>query len=64
MIKNTWRAGITAAAGTRLTHVLIRLVVNTIINYPSPKTEAAHKIRNKVKKENVVTSPGLCPVIL
>ena len=34
MIKNTQRAGITAAAGTRLTHALIRSVIYTVINYP------------------------------
>ena len=34
MIKNTYCAGITAAAGTRLSHNLIRLVINFIINYP------------------------------
>ena len=34
MIKNTYCAGITAAAGTRLTLTLIRLVINSIINGP------------------------------
>jgi len=48
MIKNTKCAGIIAAAGTRLTHTLMRFVVNSIINYPGPKTQAAHKIRYKL----------------
>ena len=33
MIRNTKRAGITADAGTRLTHALIRSVIYTVINY-------------------------------
>jgi len=33
MIKNTKKAGITAAAGTRLALSSIRLVIHTIINY-------------------------------
>jgi len=46
MIKNTKRAGITAAAGTRLTHALIRSVIYTVINYPedrSPQSNPQNK---------------------
>ena len=41
MIKNTKGAGITAAAGTRPTHPLIRSVIYTVINYSqSRKTKS------------------------
>jgi len=49
IIKNTKFAGITAAAGTRLTQILIRLVINSIINYPKspPKVEISDNPQNK-----------------
>jgi len=55
MIKNTYCAGIPAAAGTRLTHNLIRLVINSIINYPKSTHKelirVTHKIRNNEAQE-------------
>jgi len=66
MIKNTWWAGINAAAGTRLALTLIRSVINSVINYPPTIADRkiTHKIRNNLREEIAVTPPeGFPPMI-